>query len=240
MKNWRNYESIQSSKFITRVDMHKLINTVRRSQTQSTVNFQLILQFRIIEKCYTLDIEKSLSLIVIGCISLLKHILKFQQKKLKVQKIVKAHKLVSWIVVIKNSIQFITNGDQIMKIQSLQGIQLSLLQSLCGHSRPVRCLLISRYEDLIIFGRNDQTIAFWIRNGNACKFDQQILEHSNFICGIRLGKNQQQKQVNNTLARLGLLYKKLKQIYGVKEYVLQVNRCFILNFQWLDYASVSI
>ncbi|CAD8213363.1 unnamed protein product [Paramecium pentaurelia] len=100
-------------------------NSLKIIDTQSTINFQLILQYTIIEKCYTLDIEKSFSLIVIG-------------EKLKVQKLVKAHRLVIWIVVLKNFNQFISIGDQIIKIWSLEGIQLRLLQSLCCHSRPVK------------------------------------------------------------------------------------------------------
>ncbi|CAD8072409.1 unnamed protein product [Paramecium primaurelia] len=167
-------------------------NSQKIKDTQSKVNFQLILQYTINEKCYTLDIDKSLSLIVIGGINGLILILKFQQNQLKVQKLVKAHRLVACIVVIKNSNQFISSGDQIIKIWSLQGIQLRLLQSLYGHSRPVRCLLISHNEDLIVSGGNDQKIKFWIRNANACKFNQQLLEHSNFICGISLNELQNQ------------------------------------------------
>ncbi|CAD8102419.1 unnamed protein product [Paramecium sonneborni] len=169
---------------------------LKMKDAQLRVDFKLIQKFQTNEKFYAMDFDQSSSLIVIGGISGFIRLLKFQKNKLKVQKVVKAHRLVICIVVIKNSNQFLSCGDLVIKIWSLNGIQLRQLQQLCGHSRPIRCLIISQNDDLIVSGGHDFIIKFWNRNNNACKFDQQLLEHQNFISGISL--NEQSNQLIST------------------------------------------
>ncbi|CAD8150640.1 unnamed protein product [Paramecium octaurelia] len=167
-------------------------NVFKKNDFQSTINFELVLQYYIGENCYAMDFDTSLSLIIIGDRNGFIQLFKFQSNKLKKQKIVKGHRQVICIVVLKHSNQFISSGDKIIKIWSFQGTYLRHLQYLSGHSRPVRCILVSHHEDLIVSGGNDCYIKFWIRKDNICNFDQQLLEHENWICGMSLNESQNQ------------------------------------------------
>ncbi|CAD8051945.1 unnamed protein product [Paramecium primaurelia] len=172
-------------------------STVKSTHSQSKpFNYQIIKEFSISksDQCYALAIDNDCSTLVAGCYSTIK-VFEFNSGVIKLIQNLNEHKsFVYTLNFMKKSKHFLSGSldSSIIIWKYIQNNLWCSQQILYGHSNQINCLVINKYEDLIISGSNDNTIKFWI-NKNEWLCQQTIADHSSSVYGLVL--NQQQNRV---------------------------------------------